>query len=131
MLASKTVSMAVAAALLSLNAFAAPGERTADGFVGGAEEAGYSLAQYRYFTTEEEGRGRQAFTQPRSALAAPAVRDGFEFVAGETGSQPLQHKYVLRGARFVHSEECDHAIRMVGAPTPREIEAGRLFSPGA
>ncbi|HET7730396.1 MAG TPA: hypothetical protein VFK48_10220 [Usitatibacter sp.] len=60
--------------------------------------------------------------------AAPA---GFEFVGGETGWQPAGHKFVWAGGRFAHSEECDHAIRIVKAPTPAEIDSTGRLSPGA
>lgn len=103
-----------------------------DGFVEERGDAVSSLEQYRYFATEEY-RGKAAFAaQAAPAEAQPSLsRGGFEFVGGDTGWQLSQHKYVLSGGRFVHSDECDHAIRVVKAPTAQEIEAVRSAAPGA
>lgn len=103
------------------------------GFVYGGDEAGYSIEQYRYFTTEEDkvyGPRRWAAAPARQAVATRSS-DGFEFVAGETGSQLTPHKLVLANGRFAHSNECDHAIRSVKGPTPAEVDATRSLSPGA
>lgn len=60
-----------------------------------------------------------------------AARSGFEFVGGETGWQPTGHKFIRVGGAFAHSEDCDHAIRVVAGPTPAEIERAKRLSPGA
>lgn len=80
------------------------------------------------------GATKPASVQPAAIQAATVPRiatDGFEFIGGDTGWQLAQHKYLLVGGRFAHSDECDHAIRTAQAPTPREIESARLASPGA
>jgi hypothetical protein len=68
-------------------------------------------------------------TQPKEGEARAG--DGFEYVGGESGWRLAQHKYVWTAGRFVHSNECDHAIRTAKAPTPAEVESGRSLSPGA
>jgi len=47
------------------------------------------------------------------------------------GRQPTGHKFIRVGGTFAHSQECDHAIRIVAAPTPDEIERAKRHSPGA
>ena len=103
-----------------------------DGFVIGAGDEISSLEQYRYFPSEEY-RGKATFSFGAAAAKAPDTlsKGGFEFVGGDTGWQLSQHKYVLVGGKFAHSEECDHVIRMVKAPTAEELEAARKVSPGA
>ena len=60
-----------------------------------------------------------------------ATLDGFEYIGGDTGWQVAQHKYVLRGGRFAHSEECDHVLRAAAAaPTSGEIDRTRRLYPG-
>lgn len=94
-------------------------------------EATSTLGEYRYFASEEyRGKRDFAFATPAQSSAS-APRDGFEYIGGESGWQLSQHKYVLSGGRFVHSDECDHAIRVVKAPTAQEIEAVRSAAPGA
>lgn len=51
-----------------------------------------------------------------SSLAAPAPQGGFEYVGGDVGWEPAQHKYVWTNGRFEHSDECDHAIRATTSP---------------
>lgn len=68
---------------------------------------------------------------PRSTDSRPPQASDFEFVGGDTGWQLSQHKYVFAGGRLVMSDECDHTIRIVKAPTPGEIESVRQLSPGA
>lgn len=64
-----------------------------------------------------------------SPSAAPA-REAFTYLGGEAGWEPAQHKYVLVNGRLAHSEECDHAIREVRAPTRAEIERTNALYPG-
>jgi hypothetical protein len=64
----------------------------------------------------------------RVAAASPG---GFEYVGGDSGWQPAPHRLVWVAGRFVHSDECDHAIRTAEAATSRDIERMRTFSPGA
>lgn len=67
----------------------------------------------------------------QGAAASRAAGAGFEFVGGETGWQPTGHKFVWVSGSFAHSQECDHAIRVVAGPTPDEIEGAKRLSPGA
>lgn len=107
--------------------------KSSDGFVAEAGENVASLEPVRYFTNEE----KETVYMPRLSSTAPAAKvaasyaNGFEFVGGETGWQPAGHKFVLSAGRFAHSEECDHAIRVVSGPTPAEVDAARNRSPGA
>lgn len=55
-----------------------------------------------------------------AALAAPVSNDGFKYIGGEGGWEPVQHSYVMNNGRFVHSDECDHAVR---APVARAAPA--------
>jgi hypothetical protein len=57
-----------------------------------------------------------------SSLAAPLPRAGFEYVGGESGWEPAQHKYVWTNGRFEHSDECDHAVRAATSPASAEVE---------
>jgi len=84
--------------------------------------------QYTYFR-DEDGPNKKADVPPRPAKAVAggtAAVKGYEYVGGDRVWDLAQHKYVLSGGRFVHSEECDHVIRTVKAPTPAEIESIRL-----
>jgi hypothetical protein len=54
----------------------------------------------------------------------------YEYVGGDSGWQLTQHKYVRTAGRWAHSDECDHAIRIVKAPTPAEIESARAQASG-
>lgn len=107
--------------------------KTLDGFIVGEGESMSILEPARYFTNEE----KETVYVPRQAsnLPAPDVAtsraNGFEYVGGEAGWQPAGHKFVRRAGRFVHSEECDHAIRVVRGPTAAEMDATNAFSPGS
>jgi hypothetical protein len=108
---------------------------TPDGFVGEAGEAGWSLRQYRYFRDEDDrgARASPALVPVRSAPAANVATgkvSGFEYLGGEAGWQPISHTLVLKAGRLAHSDECDHMIRVVKAPTPEELDAIRYSSPG-
>ena len=106
---------------------------SSDGFVQLQGEAMSALGEYRYFPAEEY-RGKRGFAFGTPAALAPksasTVKDGFEYIGGEAGWQLSQHKYVLSGGKFVHGEECDHVVRLVKAPTAKEIEAARSAYPG-
>lgn len=108
---------------------------------GSSVEAGIagSLEEYRYFPNEEKTHGKKSFAwggaapqRVDTAYAAGARSvNGFEYIGGEGGWQPSQHKYLWSAGRFAHSDECDHAIRMAKAPTPDELESARKFYGGA
>jgi hypothetical protein len=105
-------------------------ERAINGFIAEPGENVASLAPVRYFANQ----GQQAGSAPPVAQGAAdsrTARGGFEFVGGEPGWQPAGHKFVWAGGRFAHSEDCDHAIRVVKAPTPAEIDSTNRLSPGA
>lgn len=105
-------------------------EQAINGFIAEPGENVASLAPVRYFASE----GKQTGYTPRAAqvTADPrAARSGFEFVGGETGWQPTGHKFVWVGGGFAHSEDCDHAIRVVAGPTPAEVDSAKRLSPGA
>lgn len=102
-------------------------EQAINGFVAEPGENVASLAPVRYFANE----GRHADSTPAVAPVAIDSRPGFEFVGGETGWQPTGHKFVWVGGSFAHSEDCDHAIRVVASPSPAEIERAKRLSPGA
>ena len=59
-----------------------------------------------------------------------ASLDGFEFIGGEAGWQPAQHKMERRSGRWVHSDECDHAIRPAQAAAPQAVEAAQKLYGG-
>lgn len=66
-----------------------------------------------------------------AAPKANVATSGFEYAGGDTGWQIAEHKYVLSDGRFVHSADCDHAVRSRPSLTPADIEAGRaLYSGG-
>lgn len=112
---SKTANLLAAVAVATLALPAA-----ADSY----PDASYPIGQH--FTA------RTATPAPQAAQRiAPTAPKDFEFVAGETGSQPVSHKLVWIGGGFAHSDECDHAIRMVSGPTADEVESIRNMSPGA
>jgi hypothetical protein len=69
----------------------------------------------------------------KSPIAIPPQSsvNGFEYAGGEAGWQLSPHKFVWSEGRFVHSDECDHAIRTAKAPTPAELESTRALYPGA
>ena len=94
-----------------------------------------TLAQDRAFRNEEKERPTRS---SRSAAAIPVAaaensnpsRNAFTEGVGDSGWDLAQHKYIRSAGRFVHSQECDHAIRVVKGPTPAELEAVRAASPG-
>lgn len=107
--------------------------KSIDGFVALEGENLSTLEPVRYFTNEE----KETVYMPRVASNVPA-RDiatssvnGFEYVGGETGWRPVGHKFIWSAGSFAHSEECDHAIRVVSGPTAAEVEATKALSPGA
>jgi hypothetical protein len=106
-----------------------------DGFVGEAGETGWTLQQYRYFRDEDRSYDRSP-ARRASGRSAPAINvatgkvGGFEYLGGDAGWQPISHTLVLKAGRLAHSDECDHMIRVVKAPTPEELDAIRYSSPG-
>jgi hypothetical protein len=44
-------------------------------------------------------------------VGTPRAVADFEQVGGDAGWQPAQHKYVYVEGKWVHSDECDHAVR--------------------
>ena len=103
-----------------------------DGFVEEAGDAVSSLEQYRYFPTEEHrGKATIVYANPVPPAADTLPKNGFEYIGGDGGWQLSQHKYVRLAGKFVHSEECDHAVRSVKAPTAGELEEARKAYPGA
>jgi hypothetical protein len=107
-----------AAAAIALLALPAAAKQAINGFIAEPGENVASLAPYAPPVTQ-------------GTAGSPAAHAGFEYVGGETGWQPAGHKFVRVGGAFVHSEECDHAIRVVAGPTPGEIERAKRLSPGA
>jgi hypothetical protein len=103
------------------------------GFVALEGENLSTLEPVRYFTNEE----KESVYMPRVASnlraqgVAPSSVNGFEYVGGEPGWQPVGHKFLWSAGSFAHSEECDHAIRVVRGPTAAEMEATNALSPGA
>ena len=105
--------------------------RSIDGFEATAGEPGSQLAQPAY--TLVGGKLVRVDITPRTAIPtteAPPVA-GFDYVGGDAGWALSQHKYVFAGGRLAMSDECDHAVRIVKAATPAEIETARMLSPGA
>lgn len=105
-------------------------EQAINGFIAEPGENVASLAPVRYFANQ----GKQTVYTPSVAQGTAdsrTARAGFEFVGGETGWQPTGHKFVWVAGNFAHSEECDHAIRVVRGPTPAEVDAAGRLSPGA
>lgn len=104
--------------------------RPIDGFeyIGG--EGSWQPRQHKYVRSAEGFvhsddcdhaiRTAEASTYGKAAGAPSA--SGFEYIGGEGSWQPSQHKYVGTAGGFVHSEECDHAIRTAKAPTAAELE---------
>lgn len=105
--------------------------RSLDGFEPTGGDAGWQLVQPTYVLSN--GSLARVDNAARAALAvaesAPTPSD-FEYAGGDTGWTLKQHKYVFAGGRFTMSDECDHAIRIVKAPTPGDIETARKLSPG-
>lgn len=109
----------------------APAPRSIDGFEATPGEAGWQLVQPTYSFVG--GKLVRTDTTPRTAIATTAVAppaSGFEYVGGDAGWDLSPHKYVFTGGRLAMSDECDHAIRIVKAPTPAEIETARKLYPG-
>jgi hypothetical protein len=106
----------------------------ATGYVAGSEEGGWSLEQYRYFRDEDQPNQRArtplATSAPSAATTASTSANGFQFVGGDTGWQPVGHTFVMKNGALAHSDQCDHMIRTVQGPTPAEVEAARSLSPG-
>lgn len=106
--------------------------QAADGFAAGAGDEVSTLEQYRYVFGDEAraliASRRPANTGATSRVAAKPT-DGFEYVGGEGGWEPSQHKYVWSAGGFAHTDECDHAIRTVRAPTLEDLEWARNVSP--
>ena len=120
------------AAAKPLFSLAAVPPQSRDGFVEEAGDAVSSLEQYRYFSTEEyRGKGTIEYASEAPRAATTLSKGGFEYLGGDTGWQLSQHKYVRVAGKFVHSEECDHAVRTVKAPTAEDIEEARKAYPGA
>lgn len=105
--------------------------RSLDGFEPAAGEAGWQLVQPSYVLAN--GSFARVDTAPRTAIATTkaAPPSDFEYVGGDAGWALSQHKYVFAGGRLAMSDECDHVVRIVKAPTPVEIETARTQSPGA
>lgn len=132
---NRTGKLAAAVAIAMLALPAAAGSQP------NFDEAGdaiASLEQYRYFPNEEKTHGKKSFAwggavPQRLDTAAVGTRsvNGFDYIGGEGGWQPSQHKYVRIAGRFAHSDECDHLIRTAKAPTPAELESARKFYGGA
>ena len=135
-------AMAIAALVLpaaagSAKSLVAIPPQSADGFVSGPGEAGWSLEQYSYFRTEE-GPGETVYAPRKFTAREPAKDvgaakgsvDGFNFVGGESGWQLAPHKFLWSAGHFVHSDECDHVIRTAKGPTLEELESARNISPG-
>lgn len=107
---------------------------TPDGFVEGVAESGAWLEQYRYFRNEENERPVIVVRAKRDAEArslSANANAGYTFAPGEAGWQLNPHRLVVERGRLAHSSECDHAVRTARAPTPEELDAARLASPGA
>ena len=124
-----TFAAGVAAMLTSLAGVAGPGAAESSVDVG---QTPFSLGQLRVFKNEEKER------VPVGTAVAPATKaqttgrsvNGWTYVGGEVGWQLTPHSLVWSGNRFVHSDECDHAIRVVQGPTASEIEEVRRLYPG-
>ena len=114
---NRTAKLAAAAAI-AMMALPAAAEQAINGFIAEPGENVASLAPY----TPSVAHG---------VADTHAARSGFEFVGGESGWQPTGHKFIRVGGAFAHSEDCDHAIRVVAGPTPAEVERAKRLSPGA
>lgn len=108
--------------------------KSLDGFVVQDGESISTLEPVRYFTNEE----KETIYVARVKAGTAPVRDvvttsanGFEYIGGEIGWQPSNHKLVWSAGRFVHSDQCDHVIRSAKAATPTEMESTNAMSPGA
>lgn len=114
--------------------FIAVPPQSRDGFVADQGDSLASPEQYSYYLRTPENEKRFAADGAAKDKPAPRVaarvRDGFEYIGGEGGWQLVSHKYEWKAGALAHSDECDHAIRVVKAPTPAEIEATRALYPG-
>lgn len=112
-------------------AVTAPAPRSVDGFEAIGGEPGWQLVNPTYGLAE--GKLVRTDTAPAATTAATTTlaAAGFEYVGGEAGWELSQHKYVFAGGSLAMSDECDHAIRIVKAPTPAEVEATSKLYPGA
>lgn len=118
------------AALATVPAKVATTGAAAGTFAPAAGEAGWQLVQPEY--AYDNGRFVQRNVAPTSTVALEAVGmvAGFEPAAGDAGWQLAQHKYDFVSGKFAMSEECDHAIRVVKAPTPAQLEQVRRLQSG-
>ena len=122
---------------MALAMMAVPAMASSDGFVPAPGDTGSMLEQYRYFRTEEgsiQKRAPAAYAPAQRAPASPAITgkgNGFEYVGGETGWQLIPHKLVWAAGRFAHSDECDHAVRIVKGPTAPEFDAVKKAYPAS
>jgi hypothetical protein len=105
-------------------------DQAINGFIAEPGENVASLAPVRYFANDGKGTGYTP-AAAQGTTGSGTARAGFEFLGGETGWVPAGHKFVWVGGSFAHSEECDHAIRVVAGPTRDEIERASRLSPGA
>ena len=87
------------------------------------------LAPVQFSTARAPQSSVTASTATKDAYAGNGAVNGFEYVGGDGGWQVVEHKYVLSNGRFVHSDECDHAIRSAQAVTPADVAATKM--PGA
>ena len=67
----------------------------------------------------------------RATDVAAGNANGFEYIGGEGGWQPSQHKYVWTSGDFTPSDECDHAIRTAKASTAADLERNLTLYGGA
>lgn len=107
--------------------------KSLDGFIRLEGENMSTLEPVRYFRNEEKETvylPRVASNVPAQDVATASV-NGFEYAGGEPGWRPVGHKFVWSAGSFAHSEECDHAIRVVMGPTAAEIAATNALSPGS
>jgi hypothetical protein len=92
--------------------------------------AAATATQASPFKTEEKEKAYPGANAPATSTPYTAEHADFRFVPGDTGWELKQHVYVRSGRSWVHSEECDHAIRTARAPAREEIDTARNLSPG-
>lgn len=118
--------------------FSAPAatvQKAADGAVySGSEEGGYTLG-LTFKNEEKEAPEFVRRIQVTDTSLAPAAAGGadrsFVYRNQATGWEMSQHAYTWKAGRFVMSDECDHAVRLVQGPTRDELDAAKKVSPGA